>query len=164
LIVILIYYNSPINRNILYSNIFEWIRERFSLKTLSCGTVKVYYRLNHVKSLAFYLLYFSLTLYFLSKNKVTFFFFFTCPHKRGKEGFKLVTSASWGMVSSRLSYPLRTNLIWFGLEIVKIYSNPPDNIIREQKKCWRVHRDFGLPKSFLTVRWRNQKGFYKDKY
>jgi hypothetical protein len=40
-----------------------------------------------------------------------FFFFLTCSHKRGKGGFELVTSASRGVVPSRLSYPLGTFLV-----------------------------------------------------
>jgi hypothetical protein len=31
-------------------------------------------------------------------NYVTFFFFLTCPHKRGEGGFELVTSALLGVV------------------------------------------------------------------
>jgi hypothetical protein len=37
-----------------------------------------------------------------------YFIFLTCPDKRREGGFELVTSASWGVVFNRLSYPLET--------------------------------------------------------
>lgn len=42
-----------------------------------------------------------------------FFFFFWYVHTKGEKGFELVTSASWGVIPSRLSYPLGTSLSVF---------------------------------------------------
>jgi hypothetical protein len=42
-----------------------------------------------------------------------FFILFFCPHKKLDERFELVTSASWDVVLSRLSYPLGTNYYHF---------------------------------------------------
>jgi hypothetical protein len=43
---------------------------------------------------------------------VIILFFFYMSTQEGEEGFKLVTSASWGVVPNRLSYPLRTVLLF----------------------------------------------------
>jgi len=42
-------------------------------------------------------------------------FFFDMSTQEGEERFELVTSASWGVVLSRLSYPLKTYaaFIWY---------------------------------------------------
>lgn len=63
----------------------------------------------------------------------TFFFFWHVHIRGGRGGFELVTSASWGVIPNRLSYPLKT----FKSEDI-IYSNRSAarerQLSREQKR------------------------------
>jgi hypothetical protein len=48
-----------------------------------------------------------------------FFFFFDMSTQEGEEEFELVTSASWGVVPNRLSYPLETfeKVLWWNIKV-----------------------------------------------
>jgi hypothetical protein len=65
-------------------------------------------------------------LFFMSR--LLFFFFLTCSHKRGEGRFTLVTSSSWSVVSTRLSYPLYTCKCCLSGHIMAIYIRTIVNI------------------------------------
>jgi hypothetical protein len=66
--------------------------------------------------------------YYFSCQDCFFFFFLTCSHKRGEGRFTLVTSSSWSVVSTRLSYPLYTCKCCLSGHIMAIYIRTIVNI------------------------------------
>jgi hypothetical protein len=62
---------------------------------------------NHIKSFIVSEKYGARPFYY-ERQKWLFFFFFFLVHTRGEWGFKLLTSASWDVIPSWLSYTLET--------------------------------------------------------